>query len=92
MVPISSLSSGIGVGPTWQRDDQGRPLQPKYTLGRAVTAWAVQNLRQPDGPNAGSPWHFTHEQYRFLLWWYAIDESGRFVYRRGVLRRLKGWG
>jgi hypothetical protein len=34
----------------------------------------------------------TLEQLRFLLWWYAIDESGRFVYQSGVLQRLKGWG
>lgn len=32
------------------------------------------------------------EQLRFLLWWYAVDEQGRFVYRKGVLQRLKGWG
>jgi hypothetical protein len=54
--------------------------------------WAFETLLQPDGPEAGEPWRFTDEQYRFLLWWYAIDESGRFIYRRGVLRRLKGWG
>jgi phage terminase large subunit-like protein len=32
------------------------------------------------------------EQLRFLLWWYAVDGQGRFVYRKGVLQRLKGWG
>jgi hypothetical protein len=49
-------------------------------------------LLQPDGPNAGEPWVYTNEQARFVLWWYAIDERGRFIYRRGMLRRLKGWG
>jgi hypothetical protein len=29
---------------------------------------------------------------RFILWWYAVDEFGRFVYRKGVLQRMKGWG
>jgi phage terminase large subunit-like protein len=29
---------------------------------------------------------------RFILWWYAIDARGRFIYREGVLQRLKGWG
>jgi phage terminase large subunit-like protein len=27
-----------------------------------------------------------------VLVWYEIDETGRFVYRRGVIRRMKGWG
>ncbi|MFC0622827.1 hypothetical protein [Kribbella deserti] len=27
-----------------------------------------------------------------MLWWYALDESGRFIYRKGVLQRMKGWG
>lgn len=89
MVPISSP---LSIGPTWQRDEEGRWAQPRWTLGRQAAAWAFETLLQPDGTNAGQPWRFTNEQYRFLLWWYAIDESGRFVYRRGVLRRMKGWG
>jgi phage terminase large subunit-like protein len=24
--------------------------------------------------------------------WYALDDAGRFIYRRGVVRRMKGWG
>jgi hypothetical protein len=27
-----------------------------------------------------------------VLWWYAVDATGRFVYRKGVIQRLKGWG
>jgi hypothetical protein len=38
------------------------------------------------------PWKFTLEQARFLLWWYAVQPSGRFVYRDGVFQRLKGHG
>lgn len=34
----------------------------------------------------------TDEQVRLLLWWYAVDDSGQYVYREGVIRRLKGWG
>lgn len=62
------------------------------TLGWAILGWQVEYLKQPDGPNAGEPWKLTTEQLRFLLWWYALDESGRFVYRRGVFRRMKGHG
>ncbi|GAA2812885.1 hypothetical protein [Saccharopolyspora taberi] len=65
---------------------------PEKTLGWSLLAWTADYLKQPDGDNAGSPWKFTREQARFLLWWYAVNEHGRFVYRNGVLRRLKGWG
>jgi phage terminase large subunit-like protein len=34
----------------------------------------------------------TDEQIRFTLWWYAIDETGKFTFREGVFRRLKGHG
>lgn len=34
----------------------------------------------------------TDEQVRLLLWWYAVDGTGQYVYREGVIRRLKGWG
>jgi phage terminase large subunit-like protein len=40
----------------------------------------------------GGRWQFTPEQERFVLWWYAVDENGRFSYRTGCLQRLKGWG
>ena len=45
-----------------------------------------------DGRDAGEPFRFTREQMNFILWWYALDKRGRFRYRRGVLRRSKGWG
>lgn len=65
---------------------------PKQTLGWQVLGWTADYLLQPDGPNAGQAWRFTDEQARFLLWWYAIDEQGRFIYRSGMFRRMKGHG
>ena len=65
---------------------------PARTLGWDMIAWCQQWLQQPDGPDAGLPWRFTEEQARFVAWWYAVDDVGRFTYRRGVLRRMKGWG
>ena len=65
---------------------------PDLTLGWQILGWSAEYLLQPDGPNAGEPWEFTPEQARFVLNWYAIDEAGRFVYRYGMLRRMKGWG
>lgn len=82
-----------------------RPLpDPKHTLANAVIGWAegYQDARgvwldpphilQPDGPEAKTPWRFTAEQVRFLMYWYEIDDNGRFVYRNGVFRRMKGAG
>lgn len=82
----------VHIGPTWGRGDDGKRLLPELTLGWDVLGWASASLRQPDGPDAGQPWKFTDEQARFVLWWYAIDRQGRFIYRYGMLRRVKGWG
>lgn len=78
----------IYIGPTWARNEDGRWVLPEYTLGWQVAQWCTDYLTAEDG----SPWVFTMEQLRFVLWWYAVDRSGRFVYRTGVLQRLKGWG
>lgn len=89
---VSASPEPFTVGPTWARDPSGGWLLPEHTLGWQIVEWSADVLRQPDGPNAGEPWHWTLEQVRFLLHWYAVDDAGRFRYRRGVLRRLKGWG
>lgn len=85
MTTASPPPKGVRIGPqefpSW-RD----------TLAEPILQWQLEYLRQPDGPNAGDPWRLTREQLRFLCWWYAIDHSGRFLYRRAVLRRMKGWG
>lgn len=65
---------------------------PERTLGWYILAWAFKYLAQPDGPDAGDPFLFTDEQMRLVLWWYAVDEQGRFLYNSGVIRRMKGWG
>ena len=62
---------------------------PERTLGYKVIEWAEANLRSPEGEG---PLQLTREQGRFVLWWYAVDEVGDFLYRRGVIRRAKGWG
>lgn len=65
---------------------------PEKTLGWTLLGWASYYLKQPDGPDAGGPIRFTREQAKFLLWWYAVNEQGQFVYRSGVFRRMKGHG
>lgn len=65
---------------------------PDNTLGWYILAWSFKYLAQPDGPDAGEPFLFTDEQMRLILWWYAVDAEGRFLYNSGVVRRMKGWG
>ncbi|BCJ41664.1 terminase [Actinoplanes ianthinogenes] len=62
------------------------------TLGWGVIEWIEEKLLQPDGDDAGTPYRLTPEQINFVLWFYAVDQRGRFLYRRAVLRRAKGWG
>lgn len=76
------------VGPTWRRDELGKFILPKITIGWQVIDWCGQYLKGP----TGEPWKFTNEQARFVLWFYAVDDNGDFVYREAILQRLKGWG
>lgn len=65
---------------------------PKLTLGYEVVQWATKYLRQPNGPNAGQRFEFVASQVRFLLWWYAVDEDGEWLFHHGVRRLAKGSG
>lgn len=69
-------------------DEDGKWLLPKYTLGWQILGWVAEWLTLPDG----SPWIATPEQARFILWMYAIDKNGEWLYRNIFLQRLKGWG
>lgn len=77
----------VYIGPTWQKDEQGNWLLPEFTLGWQIAKWIGENLRNDEG----EPFRLTAEQTRFLVWWYAVDERGKFTYRQGVLQRIKGW-
>lgn len=65
---------------------------PELTLGWEALAWAAKYLRHPNGQRAGKRWQFTREQARFVLWFYALDEEGRWLFHRGVRRLAKGSG
>ena len=65
---------------------------PALTLGEEAARWAHRWLIQPNGPRAGKPFRLTHDQFRFLLWWYALDERGDWLYYHGVRRLAKGSG
>lgn len=62
------------------------------TLGGHVLKWITDHLRVPSGPLYGRPLKMTMEQAAILLEWYRIDHNGELVYRRGSVRRPKGWG
>lgn len=87
--------------PEWPWDplDSAAPM----TLGYHAWAWAEGSLGefhrdsflglvQPNGPRAGLKFRYTPDQIRFLLWWYAIDEEGDWLFRHGVRRLAKGSG
>ena len=80
------------IGPTWYCRD-GQYVLPEKTLGWEIAGWTHEYLIDPNSDaQEPKPWRFTNEQLRFVLWWYAVDENGRFPFRLGVLQRLKGWG
>lgn len=83
----AELFPPIKIGPTWQQDENGKWLLPERTLGWEILGWVAEWLTFPDE----SPWMATPEQARFILWLYALDEHGEFIYRKAVLQRMKGW-
>lgn len=77
------------LGPTWKRGPDGKFVLPEYTLGWHALAWTATYLQH----YAGRPWRYTAEQARLTLWWYAMDPAtNRFLWRDGVIQRLKGHG
>lgn len=89
------------MGPTWDRNpfwngprDPSGYMLPVYTLGYQAIKWAQENLLadEVDENDQQLPWKPTAEQARFILWFYAMDEHGRFLYREIILQRLKGHG
>lgn len=99
--PADAIVEPVAIGPTWQRnpdwngeDPLGEFILPEFTLGWQILKWIGENCLADEVDEFGRPLPFepTNEQKRFILWWYAIDARGRFVYREGVLQRLKGWG
>lgn len=62
------------------------------TLGFGVLDWCSENLVQPDGDGKGDPWVFKPDQAHFVLAFYAVDDTGRWVYRRAYRERAKGTG
>ena len=60
------------------------------TLGWGVLDWMYAYLPSPR--DATQPFVLTDEQAEYVLAWYAVDKAGRFIYRRSISERAKGWG
>ncbi len=80
------------IGPTWRKTVDGAWHLPERTLGWGVLNWWATYVKTPGGENAGEAFLPTLEQARWVLWWFAVDEDGRYSHRNGVFRRMKGHG
>lgn len=83
--PVGLRWEPVKVGPTWQYD--GGWVLPAATLGWDFLAWTGMWLC-----HRSKPWAYTPEQARFILHFFAVDETGVFGHHSAVLQRLKGWG
>lgn len=83
-------TSRLSTLPEWPWDpfDTSAPM----TLGWEAIRWAEAILIQPNGPRAKRPFRFTRDQMRFLLWWYAMDDEGQWLFNHGARRLAKGSG
>lgn len=83
-------TSRLATLPAWLWDpfDSAAPL----TLGWQAARWAESILIQPNGPRARKRFRLTRDQLRFLLWWYALDDDGQWIFNHGVRRLAKGSG
>lgn len=85
MIDLPPLADdGLPVG--WPQD------HGIATLGVGVLIWSELELAQPDGDDAGAPWSWRESQARLVCWWYALDDDGSFLFRRGQIVLPKGSG
>ncbi|MDQ8046728.1 MAG: hypothetical protein REI11_19135 [Patulibacter sp.] len=87
-------STGALVSLPWPSDPDLKTHLLSHSLGPGVIDWAEGRGDGPGliNPQTGETWQYTPGQKRFLILWYAHDDSGRFIYRRGVKRGAKGTG
>ncbi|MGI8753584.1 MAG: terminase [Acidimicrobiales bacterium] len=88
-------AAAILAGLEWDEDGlpSGWPSdQGVATAGLEVLTWSETTLVQPDGDGAGEPWRWRQSQARFVAWWYAMDDAGGYLWRRGQIVLMKGAG
>lgn len=93
---------GVATVPAHLRDQSTLPPRerlvtlsqdiPELTLGWGCIAWITDNLVHPNGSRKGKAFRLTESQVRFILWFYAVDENGRWLHNRAIRRLAKGSG
>lgn len=78
----------VTLGPTWRTTEDGTWFLPELTIGWDVLGWCGAWMQH----RPGKPWRFTDEQARLILWWFAVEDDGDWLFHDGVIQRLKGWG
>ncbi|CAB1011719.1 terminase [Corynebacterium diphtheriae] len=94
-LPLGYYRGELGEWKTlpWPEDMAAKVELMENSLGPSLVDWAEWRTDEPGLLNDdGEPWQFTDGQARFLILWYAFDEQGRFIYRRGIKRGAKGTG
>lgn len=78
----------------WPSDPDEKMALVRSSLGPQVIDWSEGRSDEPGLWHYmhRTPWRWTPGQKRFLILWYALDDSGRFIYRSGVKRGAKGTG
>lgn len=69
----------------WPDRREDLPASLGYGCIKWCEQWLVNHL-------TGQPWKFTTGQKKFIILWYAVDETGAWLYRSGVKRGAKGTG
>ncbi|MBA3783425.1 MAG: terminase [Nocardioides sp.] len=96
LLPGYSIDEGSGAWRSlpWPLDPDRRMALVRSSLAPALIDWSEGRTERPGLIHymTGEPWRWTVGQKRFLILWYALDESGRFLYRSGVKRGAKGTG
>jgi hypothetical protein len=87
-----TISLPTAVGSPADRLDTLPEGFPDLTLGFWIARWIETELRQPNGKRARKPFELTKRQLRFLVWWYAVNEDGEWLYQHGTRRLAKGSG
>lgn len=78
----------------WPDDPDEKMDLANSSLGPALIKWSEGRTDRPGLVHymTGRDWEWTDGQKRFLILWYAMDRTGRFLYRSGVKRGAKGTG
>ena len=87
----------LTIDPLWDAPPRERLITmpralPERTLGLQAAAWMIDNLKQPNGPQAGKSFTPTPQQIEFLMHLYALNSDGSWVYNWAVRRLAKGSG